>query len=283
MESTLQPKRAADYRLVDLPEREAALSGFISKMQKIRYFEPDGNPKGNWLEFKERTLGKAYDSAAKALSMVNGTGRAYVFRCDRHYEVYRRISTAINAAASSAGRSFALPEAAKMAVESIEGLVYDAARSKLRKGPVSSSIMGVVREFVRHMAELTVVNDLDFEGRKEYNNYMEAILEVLERGYGFGGNICPDISNLATNRFYVFCCSGSQQTGLNATQPSLRNECSREEGKGVIDPYDGTYRTPVVLDSVNYLRVYTDDGKGNVCCSGLIQAGKKRVVILREK
>jgi hypothetical protein len=185
-------ERISASMIKGLPEeRISELDEFISGIERIPYFKPDGEPRKEWRMFYGKTLAEAW-SAAKDAAWVSAMA----------VEGNRAMEAAKDAAWVSA--MGAIRDAAIGANRDASWIAaWDAARDATWNavGPIARTIASVAAGDAvldaALMAQLIVVKDLGFEGKDRHIKHVSERMDVWRKGYG----VAADVNGI----LYVYC------------------------------------------------------------------------------
>jgi len=176
-------------------ERQTEFNGFISDIEKIPYFRPDGKPDKRWRVFYGDTLAEARIAAWTAWAAAwNAAGNGAV---DRASNAALAACTACNATGNGAGGAAmfaawkawsAAWNAAEKAASSIGG---NAAGIDTRIAARDAA------EDAASMGRLIAVKNLDFEGKDKCIGYANERMNVWRKGYGLAAEV--------NGVLYVYC------------------------------------------------------------------------------
>jgi len=209
-----------------------------SKMQKLQTlasqigkisFNPDGNPNPLWHVHSARTMGKAEDLSTNA---VRDESRRNNFKIKRHHEIFHEIFISTIDLAEKNGRKGILITARNEIREITKKAISGALREKSGRGSISHSVLSSVVEVAESMAALIIVEDLEFKNKAEYIAYTSAVMEILQKGYGFGGHVGDDISDPANIPFYVYY---PDNENADASQLTGKRKHGKYETKSTVE------------------------------------------------
>jgi hypothetical protein len=190
------------------------IEALIARIEKIRFFKPDGKPAADWMVSYADNWVDAYRSAETALAksaVIDGKSDSEVW--DSVHKTAWKAATNATTASSEERSTFiqtawAVGDVAQAAaLAAADGELWFDINSKIGAG-------SAVSRDARVMAHLILVADREFEDKGPYLRMVKSMMDVWEKGYGLMGE--------SHGVLYVYCRGRQPGTEQAPIEDALR-------------------------------------------------------------